>query len=354
MRWSLILSQYNFFILYLLSKQNERADALSRQKQNVSMNLSDDRVQHCTTQIIHSEMMSKPIQTASMTVADISVSVLVQDQNLFSEIQILNRCEWMLKQKMSHMMSFVRQFRTTRSFSTVLKVRMFITKCFWAWRKVALWERHWVLISESLCTRLIQYTHDLTMTEHKKRNVTDVFYWDSSFDSNVTECLYILQKLWQMLYEQQLKELSTRLLKAFICTEENLTKDIHWLCSESAVKWELYKSSDDYKLSQQESNTEIMQRDDCRMSDSDIHTTFLLSSWAFYHNSLRLRNSVCEQSVKKNLSVIEDCIKNVHSYHSETDEVTECMNQNVELTFVCSLTTVKTTEQICFSWLSSS
>jgi len=29
--------------------------------------------------------MSKSIQTASMTVADISVSVLVQDQNLFSE-----------------------------------------------------------------------------------------------------------------------------------------------------------------------------------------------------------------------------------------------------------------------------
>ncbi len=49
------------------------------------------------------------------------------------------------------------------------------------------------------------------------------------------------------------------------------------------------------------------------MSDSDICTTFLLSSWAFYHNSIRLRNSVCEQSVKKNLSVIEDCIKNVHS-----------------------------------------
>ncbi len=85
MRWSLILSQYNFFILYLLNKQNERADALSRQKQNVSMNLSDDRVQHCTMQIIHSEMISKLIQTVSMTVADISISVLIQDQNLFSE-----------------------------------------------------------------------------------------------------------------------------------------------------------------------------------------------------------------------------------------------------------------------------
>ena len=86
MRWSLILSQYNFFILYLLSKQNERADALLRQKQNVLINFSNDRVQHCMMQIIHSEMISKFIQTVLMTVADISVYVLIQDQNLFNEI----------------------------------------------------------------------------------------------------------------------------------------------------------------------------------------------------------------------------------------------------------------------------
>jgi len=35
--------------------------------------------------------MSKSIQTTSMTVADISVSVLVQDQNLFSEITDLKQ-----------------------------------------------------------------------------------------------------------------------------------------------------------------------------------------------------------------------------------------------------------------------
>ncbi len=90
-RWSLILLQYNFFILYLLSKQNERADALLRQKQNVSMNLSDDRVQHCITQIICSEMISKFIQTVLMTVADILISVLIQDQNLFDEITDLKQ-----------------------------------------------------------------------------------------------------------------------------------------------------------------------------------------------------------------------------------------------------------------------
>jgi len=55
------------------------------------MNLSDNRVQHHMTQIIHSEMMSKSIHAASMTVADISISVLIQDQNLFSEITDLKQ-----------------------------------------------------------------------------------------------------------------------------------------------------------------------------------------------------------------------------------------------------------------------
>jgi len=66
---------------------------------------------------------------------------------------------------------------------------------------------------------------------------------------NATECLYILLKLQQMLYEQQLKRSSTRLLEASTCTEADLTKDIHWLCSRSTVKWGLYEPSDYYRLS---------------------------------------------------------------------------------------------------------
>jgi len=77
MRWFLTLSQYNFFILYLLRNQNERADTLSRHEQDMLTNVSDDRVQHHTTQILHFKMLCKPIQTVSMTVADISNSVLV-------------------------------------------------------------------------------------------------------------------------------------------------------------------------------------------------------------------------------------------------------------------------------------
>jgi len=182
------------------------------------------------------------------------------------------------------------------------------------WRKAALlWETLSVDLRISLYKINSVYTWlDNDWTLRKKCNwyfliETVLLTWD------VTECLYILQKLWQMSYEQQLKESSTRLFKGFTCTEKNLTKDIHWLCSESVIKWELYEPFNDYRLSQQENDTKIMQRDDCEMSDSDICTTFLSSSWALYCNSLRLRNSVCEQSVKKNLSVIEDYTESVHN-----------------------------------------
>jgi len=175
MRWSLILLWYNFFILYLLSKQNERADALSRQKQNVSMNLSNDRVQHCMTQIIHFKIISKPIQTASMTVADILVSVLIQDQNLFSEITNLKQM-WVNAEAEDESYNELCQtlYKKQRLFSTLLKVRIFITEYFLSDEEKLLFHRRcWVSFSESLCTELIQYTHDSTMTEHSKRNVTD-------------------------------------------------------------------------------------------------------------------------------------------------------------------------------------
>jgi len=195
MRWSLILSQYNFFILYLLSKQNERADALSRQKQNVSMNLLNDRVQHFTTQIIHFKMISKPIQAASMTVADILVSVLVWDQNLFSEITDLKQM-WVNAEAKDESYDELCQtiHKKQRSFSTVLKVRVFIMKCFLSdEEKLLFCERHWMSSSEPLCMKLIQYTHDLTMTEHSERDVTDAllswqFFWLEMLQNVCTFC----------------------------------------------------------------------------------------------------------------------------------------------------------------------
>ena len=81
-----------------------------------------------------------------------------------------------------------------RSFSTVLKLRIFIMKCFLSdEEKLLFHRRHWVLFSKSLCMRLIQYTHDSTMTEHLKRNVTDAllsqqFFWPEMLQNICTFC----------------------------------------------------------------------------------------------------------------------------------------------------------------------
>jgi hypothetical protein len=64
----LILSQYNFFILYLLNKQNESRCFIKTEAECVNESLRHEIL----TQIYMFEMISKPIQTASMTVADIS------------------------------------------------------------------------------------------------------------------------------------------------------------------------------------------------------------------------------------------------------------------------------------------
>jgi len=84
--------------------------------------------------------------------------------------------------------------RQQRSFFTVLKVRVFIMKCFLSdEEKLLFHRRHWVSFSEPLYTELIQYTHNLTMAEHSKRNVTDAllswqFFWLKMLQNVCTFC----------------------------------------------------------------------------------------------------------------------------------------------------------------------
>ncbi len=268
MRWSLILLQYNFFILYLLSKQNERTDALLRQKQNVSMNLLNDRLQHHTMQMICSEMISKPIQAASMTVADILISVLVQDQNLFNEATNLKQM-WVSAEAKDELYDELCQtiHKKQRSFSTVLKVRVFITECSLSnEEKLLFHRRHWVLFSESLHTELIQYTHDSTMTEHSERNVTGVllsqqFFWPEmlqnvcTFCQNCNKCcmnnswkdrqqgflkpLPVLKRIWQKIFIDFVVDLlsSEGCMNLLIITDCLSKKIILKLCKNMTAEW---------------------------------------------------------------------------------------------------------------------
>ncbi len=154
-----------------------------------------------------------------------------------------------------------------RSFSTVLKVRVFIMKCFLSnEEKLLFHRRHWVSFSESLCTELIQYTHDSTMTEHSKRNVTDAllswqFFWPEmlqnvcTFCQNCNKChmnnswkdrqqgflkpLSVLKQIWQKIFIDFVVDLpsSEGCMNLLIITDCLNKRIILKLCKNMTAEW---------------------------------------------------------------------------------------------------------------------
>jgi uncharacterized membrane-anchored protein YjiN (DUF445 family) len=235
--------------ILLSENQNEESRCSVKMWARYVNRFSDDRVQHYITQIIHLKMMSKSIQAASMTVA-IYQYLYSWDQNLFSEVTDLKQM-WVNAEIRDESYKKLCQAiqKQQRSFLTVLKVRIFIMKCFLSDEKSYSFTKDTECCLRTLCTELIQYTHDSTMTEHLERNVTDVLLLWQFFDSrcyrmSVHSVRIVTNAVWTTA-----EKMSTRLLEAFTCTEANLIKDIHWLCSRFTVKWELYKPSDNYELS---------------------------------------------------------------------------------------------------------
>jgi len=146
-------------------------------------------------------------------------------------------------------------------------VRIFITKCFLSNKEKLLFcKRCWVLSSESLCTKLIQYTHDSTMTKHSERNVTDAllsqqFFWPEmlqnvhTFCQNCNKCcinnswkdcwqgflkpLSILKWIWQKIFINFVVNLSssegcTNLLIIMNCLNKKI---ILKLCKNMTAEW---------------------------------------------------------------------------------------------------------------------
>jgi len=154
-----------------------------------------------------------------------------------------------------------------RQFFTVLRVRVFITKCsLSSEEKLLFWERHWVLNSELLCTELIQYTYDSTMTEHSERNVISAllsqqFFWSemlqnvSTFCWNCDKCctnnswkdcwqsflksLPVSEKIWWKIFIDFVINLllSEDCMNLLMITDHLSKKVILKLCKEMTAEW---------------------------------------------------------------------------------------------------------------------
>jgi hypothetical protein len=163
--------------------------------------------------------------------------------------QISSRCEWMLRQEMSHTRSCVKQFKTTKIISHCFKSESIHNKMLLEqWRKATL-SKDTECHSQNL---FVQNWFSIHMTQQwlntqKKCNWCSLswqFFWLKMLQNVCTFCEIVTNVIWTTA-----EKMLTRLLEAFICIEANLTEDIHWLCSRSTVKWGLYEPSDNYRLS---------------------------------------------------------------------------------------------------------
>lgn len=174
MHWFLILSCYNFSILYLPGKLNERVDTLSRREQDMPENVSNERVQYCMTQMIRPEMLSKPVQVAPVAVSEVPETPVIRSRDVFGETVDLEQM-WVNAEVKDETYRELRKavLKQQRSFPTVLGVRVFITECTLNDTGKLLFQgRRWVPDSKPLRTGLVQYTHNSTMAGHPGRDIT--------------------------------------------------------------------------------------------------------------------------------------------------------------------------------------
>jgi hypothetical protein len=217
MRWSLILSRFNFTISYIPGKQNERADALSRREQDMPKGIDDDRLQYRTIQLLKPDTLKNlprdtitamPVQTRAQKatedkgplekafpaaplyeeedrapseqafpMAPSEVPVLHENQEADEEEEPAQRPELDLLWERAEQedpvyekaAEAVREGR--RLFPSDLQLKVSIAECALSTRgKLMFRGRRWVPDNEELRTKLIQEVHDSKACGHPGRD----------------------------------------------------------------------------------------------------------------------------------------------------------------------------------------
>jgi len=198
MRWSLILSRYNFLIVHVPGKSNERADALSRRDQDMPADATDERIADRNVQLLRPEMLAKGpsirvayVRTRRQIANDQSSEVtdeqptLPTDDHLdqITDDQIAGELPEEL-QEWSRAVTDDKEYQEIRktiqedrrTFPSKLKLKVSIRECTVSKKGDVLFRgRRWVPNKPTLRTSIIQTTHDSLIAGHPGREGTYAF-----------------------------------------------------------------------------------------------------------------------------------------------------------------------------------
>jgi hypothetical protein len=199
MRWSLVLSRYNFRIVHVSGVNNGRADALSRRDQDMPKDSNDDRLQGRNIQLIKSEWISEgrmrvaAIPATHRRVAPVLPQISLQtgeesresqpDNDVGQEHPLLAQWTEAVESDLSYQQALEAVRDKKQRFPTELRLKVSIAECsLSATGKLTFRDRVWVPLANDLRTKILQEIHDSTTHIHPGREtmyaiVARQFFW---------------------------------------------------------------------------------------------------------------------------------------------------------------------------------